>query len=105
MTIGTSIWVSRVAAGVVSSADVGGYATARSAGGRRLVADWLAAHPEHPPIPHVEDGPADAMDDDQARSLAAIDATDPGSILEPDHGGSHSDSHAEERTDAPAAAG
>jgi trigger factor len=71
----------------------------------RLVDDWLAAHPEHPPIPHVEDGPTGAMDDDQARSVAAIDATDPGSILEPDHGGSHAESHAETRTDAPAAAG
>jgi trigger factor len=51
----------------------------------QLVDDWLAAHPEHPPIPHVEDGPAEAVDDDQARSVAAIDATDPGSIMEPDH--------------------
>jgi hypothetical protein len=49
----------------------------------RLVDDWLAAHPEHPAIPHVEDGPAD-VDDDAARSAAAIDATDPGSILDTD---------------------
>ncbi len=48
----------------------------------KLVDDWLADHPEHPPIPHVEDGPADAVDDDQARSVAAVGATDPGSILE-----------------------
>lgn len=46
----------------------------------RLVDDWLAAHPDHPPIPHVEDGPTES-DDDQARSAAAVDATDPGSIL------------------------
>ncbi len=46
----------------------------------RLVDDWLAAHPDHPAIPHVEDGPADTVDDDQARSVA----TDPGSILEAD---------------------
>jgi hypothetical protein len=45
------------------------------------VDDWLAAHPDHPAIPHVEDGPADAVDEDQARSNAAVDATDPGSIL------------------------
>jgi len=50
----------------------------------KLVDDWLAAHPEHPAIPHVEDGPADTMDDDQARSVAAVGATDPGSILEAD---------------------
>jgi len=51
----------------------------------RLVDDWLAAHPEHPAIPHVEDGPAD-MDDDAARSVAAMDTTDPGSILDTDGG-------------------
>ena len=51
----------------------------------RLVDDWLAAHPEHPAIPHVEDGPADT-DDDAARSVAAMDATDPGSILDTDGG-------------------
>jgi len=49
----------------------------------RLVDDWLAAHPEHPAIPHVEDGPAD-VNDDAARSAATIDATDPGSILDTD---------------------
>jgi trigger factor len=48
----------------------------------RLVDDWLAAHPEHPAIPHVEDGPADSVDEDTARSVAALDATDPGSILD-----------------------
>jgi trigger factor len=61
----------------------------------KLVDDWLAAHPEHPAIPHVEDGPADTMDDDQARSVAAVGATDPGSILEAgdhDHG-HHAHSH------------
>jgi trigger factor len=47
----------------------------------RLVDGWLAAHPEHPSIPHIEDGAAD-VDDDAARSAAAIDATDPGSILD-----------------------
>jgi trigger factor len=53
----------------------------------RLVDDWLAAHPDHPAIPHVEDGPADAIDEDQARSVATVGATDPGSILEADAGG------------------
>jgi trigger factor len=48
----------------------------------RLVDDWLAAHPEHPAIPHVEDGPADTVDEDAARSVAAMDATDPGSIID-----------------------
>jgi hypothetical protein len=34
------------------------------------------------------------MDDDQARSVAAVGATDPGSILEPgDHDHDHGDHH------------
>jgi trigger factor len=62
----------------------------------KLVDDWLAAHPDHPAIPHVEDGPADTMDEEQARSVAAVGATDPGSILEPDghgHDHDHGDHH------------
>jgi trigger factor len=77
-----------------------------------LVDDWLAAHPDHPAIPHVEDGPAGAVDDEQARSVAAIDATDPGSILDHDHDDahdhdSHDDSHDHEAVarDEPATAG
>jgi trigger factor len=50
-----------------------------------LVDDWLAAHPDHPALPHVEDGPAAAMESASAEASAAIDATDPGSVLE--HGG------------------
>ncbi len=50
----------------------------------QLVDEWLAAHPDHPSIPHIEDGPAESVDEDQARSVAAVDATDPGSILESD---------------------
>ena len=50
----------------------------------KLVNDWLAGHPDHPAIPHVEDGPDDSVDEDQARSVASIGATDPGSILEAD---------------------
>jgi len=48
----------------------------------RLVDEWLAAHPDHPSIPHIEDGPAEGVDEEQARSVAAIDATDPGTIIE-----------------------
>jgi trigger factor len=51
----------------------------------QLVDTWLAAHPDHPALPHVEDGPgADAMATASAESAAAIDATDPGSIIEAD---------------------
>ena len=74
----------------------------------KLVDDWLAAHPDHPAIPHVEDGPAD-VDDDQARSVASIGATDPGSILDADEGGlGHDHEHLDHDHDhdhEPAAAG
>jgi trigger factor len=47
-----------------------------------LVDEWLAGHPDHPPLPHVEDGPSSAVEGQQAAANAAIGATDPGSILE-----------------------
>jgi trigger factor len=81
----------------------------------KLVDDWLAGHPDHPPIPHVEDGPADTVDEDQARSVASVGATDPGSILgsEPDGPGNdhdhdhhdHGHDHDHAPTDEPAPAG
>jgi trigger factor len=45
----------------------------------RLVDDWLAAHPEHPPLPHVESTSAGVSD--SARANAAIGATDPGTVM------------------------
>ena len=74
-----------------------------------LVDAWLAAHPDHPALPHVEDGPASAMDSASAESSAAIDATDPGSVLEHDghdhdhehdHDHSHDHAHRSEPADA-----
>ncbi len=47
----------------------------------KLVDEWLTAHPEHPPIPHLEDDPGSALDEPSAGSAAAIDATDPGSVM------------------------
>ena len=46
-----------------------------------IVDGWLAAHPEHPPLPHLEDAPGSAVEGEGAESNAAIGATDPGSIL------------------------
>jgi trigger factor len=46
----------------------------------KLVDDWLTAHPDHPALPHVEDGPVSALEDGSAASSAAIEATDPGSL-------------------------
>jgi trigger factor len=57
-----------------------------------LVDAWLTAHPDHPALPHVEDGPSSAMDSASAESSAAIDATDPGSVLDHD-GHTHSHDH------------
>jgi trigger factor len=67
-----------------------------------LVDAWLEAHPDHPPIPHVEDGPSGALDSDSAASSAAIDATDPGSIIEHEDG---SHSHVHDHDHEPASAG
>ena len=47
-----------------------------------LIDQWLADHPEHPPLPHLEDQASAAVDGEQAAANAAIDATDPGSILD-----------------------
>ena len=45
-----------------------------------LVDRWLAAHPEHPALPHLEDDAPSAVDAPQAEANASIDATDPGAI-------------------------
>jgi trigger factor len=46
----------------------------------RLIDAWLADHPEHPPLPHLEDAEPSAVDGGQAQANAAIGATDPGAI-------------------------
>jgi len=46
----------------------------------KLVTDWLAANPDHPALPHLEDDAPSAVDSSQAAAAASIDATDPGSI-------------------------
>ena len=45
-----------------------------------LVDRWLAAHPDHPALPHLEDDAPSALDTPQAQASASIDATDPGAI-------------------------
>ena len=47
-----------------------------------LIDEWLAEHPDHPALPHLEEGPTSAVEGEQAAANAAIDPTDPGSILE-----------------------
>ena len=46
-----------------------------------IVDGWLADHPDHPPLPHLEDAAPSAIEGEGAEANAAIDATDPGSIL------------------------
>ncbi len=46
-----------------------------------LIDQWLAQHPEHPPLVHLEDAERSVIDGDEAEANASIDATDPGSIL------------------------
>jgi trigger factor len=46
-----------------------------------IIDGWLADHPEHPPLPHLEDAPGSAVEGEGAEANAAIGATDPGSIL------------------------
>ncbi len=46
----------------------------------QLVDAWLAAHPEHPALPHLEDDAPSAVAAESAQAAAAIDATDPGAI-------------------------
>jgi trigger factor len=46
----------------------------------KLIDEWLAAHPEHPPLPHLEDDEPGSIDDETAASNAAIGATDPGGL-------------------------
>jgi trigger factor len=46
-----------------------------------IIDGWLADHPDHPPLPHLEDVPGSAIEGEGAEASAAIGATDPGSIL------------------------
>ncbi len=48
----------------------------------QLVDAWLAAHPAHPALPHIEGDAPSGVGPSVAEANAAIDATDPGSALE-----------------------
>jgi trigger factor len=49
-----------------------------------LVDRWLAAHPDHPALPHVEAEDDRSAAEATAAAAAAIGATDPSVVLEPD---------------------
>ncbi|HLX35230.1 MAG TPA: trigger factor [Candidatus Limnocylindrales bacterium] len=44
----------------------------------RLIDEWLAAHPDHPALPHLEDSEAAELALETAEANAATGATDPG---------------------------
>ena len=68
----------RSAAGASSAARC-----AAAASSRRSIDEWLAAHPEHPPLPHLEDARRPPRSGTSRREAnASIGATDPG--LHPD---------------------
>jgi len=48
----------------------------------QLVEAWLAAHPEHPPIPHLEDDAPSGVSSSAAEANAAIGGSDPGDVVE-----------------------
>ncbi|MEO8208475.1 MAG: trigger factor [Chloroflexota bacterium] len=50
----------------------------------QLVDRWLAAHPDHPALPHLEEDAPSGVASSSAEANASIDATDPGSVLESD---------------------
>jgi FKBP-type peptidyl-prolyl cis-trans isomerase (trigger factor) len=62
----------------------------------RIIDEWLAAHPDHPALPHLEDAEASAVDDGQVKADAAIGAPDPDATTEAGPG---------KPVDEPAAAG
>ena len=47
-----------------------------------LIDEWLADHPDHASLPHLEDAASSAIEGGGAAANASIDATDPGAILE-----------------------
>lgn len=48
----------------------------------QLIDDWLAAHPDHPPLVHLEDVEQPTVEKTSAQAAAAISATDPSVVLE-----------------------
>jgi hypothetical protein len=61
-----------------------------------LVDRWLADHPDHPPLLHLEDMEA-ALATPEAEAAASIGATDPGSLEDLEE---HTHSHPEAATTA-----
>jgi hypothetical protein len=48
----------------------------------RLIDEWLAAHPEHPPLLHLEDAVGSAVTAETAQANATIETADPGTVVD-----------------------
>ena len=46
----------------------------------KLVDDWVAAHPDHPALPHADDDESSGVTEGAVESAAAVDVTDHGSV-------------------------
>ncbi len=55
-----------------------------------LIDGWLAAHPEHPPLPHADGDERSAVHTSAVESAAAIEATDPATAGDTGDGHDHS---------------
>ena len=62
----------------------------------RLIDEWLAAHPEHPALPHLEDD-VSPVDAESVASAASVGATDPGTVMASGDEASPEASHQTER--------
>jgi len=72
----------------------------------RLVDEWLAAHPDHPALPHAdEDDQRSVIQSSAAESSASVSVTDPGSIAESNAGPSSGAATDEDAPTEAAAAG
>ena len=48
----------------------------------KLIDEWLAAHPEHPPLLHLEDVAGSAVTGESAQANSSIGATDPVTVID-----------------------
>ena len=70
-----------------------------------IIDRWLVDHPEHPPLPHLEDAPPSAVGTAGAQANASTGATDPGSVLADEPGGEAPRAADAATADEPTAAG
>jgi trigger factor len=50
----------------------------------KLIDDWLAAHPEHPPLPHADTDDRSVVNSDTVAAVGSVEGTDPASLVDED---------------------